>query len=483
MRAGSRTLAFAGLTFALIGCGGDADGARSGAPGTGPVAALTAQDVEAIREIGRNAVEEDGIVGIAVAVARDGRTVFAEGFGHADVARSVPVDENTIFDIASVGKQYTAVAILELAEQGKLDLDQRVRELVPELPEHFPDATIRQLLSMTSGFVSGELDEQNPPDDYGRKRYGLELLTDVELQTGEARFRPGEVFVYSNADYLVLGLVVEAAGGKRYDRFVRDELLDPIGLTEVSVLERVDGSRMSEAIRRTESGHSEVAYIDFTAFGGQGSICSSVVDLLRWSQALNAGRLVSAETLQAMRTPTTVRGEEAAVEMPYGHAQRLSRFFGHRKAGHTGTFDGGSAALYTYPDDGLEIAVISNTYGNGTPHAYTYEQAIARRLLEVTLPDIEAMVRPLSERQKQAAAGDYTMGGSTFTASFEGDTLVVLRDGEEQERLVHVGGLEFRRADRPEVIERFTMDGDRCGWWIYDVSGSYVEVVRRIPGR
>lgn len=479
MRTGLQILIIAALAASITGCGGGA----ASSTGNGSAPALTQKDFEAIREIGRKAVEEEGIVGISIAVAKDGKTIFAEGFGHADVERTVPVDKDTIFDIASAGKQFTAVAILKLAEQGKIDLDKRVREYVPELPENFPNATIRELLSMTSGFVSGDLEEQNPPEDYKRKRYGLELLTDIELQTGEAKFQPGETFVYSNANYLVLGIVVEVASGKRYDQYIREELLTPNGMNEIKVCERSEGARMSDAIQRTENGYSEVDFIDMTAYSGQGSICASVVDLLKWSGALNEGKLVSQRSLETMRTGATVRGDEISVEMPYGYAQRLSQFFGHRKVGHTGTFDGGSAALYIYPDDGLEIAVISNTYGSGTPHALKHEQAIARHLLKIEMPDIESMVKPLSEQQKQAVAGEYTTGSSTFTAEFDGDTLVAISNGKEQERLVHVGSLEFRRADRPEIIERFLMDGAKCGWWVYDASGSYVEVLRRVPDK
>ncbi len=483
MRTGLQTLAVAALAVAITGCGGGAGGNATTPTGGGSAPILTQKDFDAIREIGRKAVEEDGIVGISIAVSRNGQTVFAEGFGHADVERTVPVDEDTIFDIASAGKQFTAVAILKLAEQGKIDLDQRVREFVPELPEHFPNATIRELLSMTSGFVSGDLNEQEPPEDYKRKRYGLELLTDLGLQTGKAKFRPAETFVYANAGYLVLGIVVEAASGKRYDQYIREELLAPNGMGEITVCERAEGDPMAQGIQRRESDYSEVDFIDMTAYSGQGSICASVVDLLKWSQALNSGKLISQNSLKAMRTGATVRGDEASAEMPYGYAQRLSQFFGHRKVGHTGTFDGGSAALYIYPEDGLEIAVISNTYGSGTPHALKHEQAVARHLLKVELPDIEKMVQPLTEQQKQAVAGEYTTGSNTFTASFDGDTLVAVSNGKEQERLVHVGGLEFRRADRPEIIERFLMDGDKCGWWIYDVSGSYMEVLRRVEGK
>lgn len=118
----------------------------------GPARAPSSLDAAAtngIEEIARAAVAEDGIVGLAVAVAIDSHPVYQAGFGHADTERSIPVTEHTVFDIASTGKHFTAAAIMLLAERGQLSLDQRVREFVPELPAHFPDATIDQLLRRT----------------------------------------------------------------------------------------------------------------------------------------------------------------------------------------------------------------------------------------------------------------------------------------------------------------------------------------------
>ncbi|GJM19247.1 MAG: hypothetical protein DHS20C14_14600 [Phycisphaeraceae bacterium] len=466
-----------GVSIALLG-GGCAlpDAGRGAEPG---VLAWSEPIADEVRRIGQHAVEEDGMVGVAIGVAIDGRLVYTQGFGHADVGRTVPVEPATVFDIASVGKQFTAAAVLRLAEQGKLRLSQRARELVPELPEHFPNATIEELLRHTSGFVGGELDESDAPANYARRRYGVDLLTDIELQGGTAVYRVGESWVYCNPGYLVLGIVVEKASGMRYDEFVRTQLLAPIGLASVTVCERVEGPLMSNAIARTESGIAEVPFIDMTAYSGQGSICSSVVDLLAWSRALNTGRVIEPASLAQMRSPSRVRGDADVREVPYGMAQRLGAIGEHRKVGHTGTFDGGSAALAYYPDAGLEIAVLSNTRGNGTPHAYSIEAAIAKLVLGHEDPDVRALARPVTPAQRRAIEGVYTEGAVRFGAAIEADELVVTRNGKEIERLVHLGGMRFRRPDRPDIFEWFEMDGETAGWWVYSVSGNYVGVSRR----
>jgi CubicO group peptidase (beta-lactamase class C family) len=450
-------------------------------PPPAPAQAAFTDDLAArVRAIGERAVREDGVVGLSIGVAVDGEIVFAEGFGHADAERTVPTTAETMYDIASIGKQFTAAAIMRLVDDGRLTLDRRVREFIPSLPEHFPDGTIEQLLRHTSGFVSGTIDEMNPPEDYTRKRYGLELLTDVELQIGATRFGPEETFVYSNAGYLVLGLVVEAASGQRYDEFVRNELLLPNGLDEMTVCERATGARMSDSIRRSADGSvAPVPFIDMTAWSGQGSICSSAVDLLRWSNALNTGRIISPDSLAQMRSPSTVRGSHETASVPYGFAQRLGRLGTSTKVGHTGTFDGGSASLTYLPEAGVEVAVISNTGGVGTPHALRYELEIAKLLTGFVETPVESQRTALDASQGRMIEGVYT-DGREFRATTEEDALIVIRNGRAIERLTHIGGMRFRTAEQPDVLQSFHPDGDRAGWWVYEVRGSYLEVLRRV---
>lgn len=429
--------------------------------------------------MGQRAVDDEGIVGLSIGIAIDGEVVFAGGFGHADAERLRAVDEDTVYDIASVGKHFTAAAVLRLVEQGKLSLDARVRNLLPEIPAHFPNATVEQLLRHTSGFVSGDLDELDPPESFRREKRGLEVLDDPGLTTGSVRFEPGRTWVYSNSGYLVLGVLVEKVAGKTYPEVILNDLLAPIGVTGMTVGDRAAGSRMSESLRRTEDGVAAVPLIHMSAYGGAGSVCSSVMDLLRWSRALNAGEVVSPESLRQMRSPSVVRGDVSTAEIPYGMAQRMGTLGGFEKVGHTGTFDGGSAVLAYYPEAALEIAVLSNTRGEGAPHAREIESRIARLLLGLEEEDTLVPV-PITAEETQAIEGLY-MDRATYEAKVENDEVVIESSDRELGRLLHVGDLRFRNLSRPEVEEWFLMDGDRAGWWAVAYNGFLGEVSRRVP--
>ena len=399
-------------------------------------------------------------------------------FGHVDAGATVPAEADTIYDVASVGKQFTAAAVMRLVEQGRLSLDARVREIIPELPANFPDATVDQLLRHVSGFVEAEFDELDPPAYAAHKRYGVELLSDPGLRGGRALFEPGETWVYCNPGYLVLGIVIERASGERYDGFVRDELLAPIGLAAIRVCERAEFPRMSPALHRTAEGAREVPFIDMTHYGGQGSICSSAPDLLRWSHALNTGRIVCAESLALMRSHSVVTGRHDDALVPYGMGQRLGELVGHRRVGHSGTFEGGSSVLMHYADDRLDIAVIVNTAGSGVPHALSLETLIAKAIFAIRDPDVRSLEVPLSDDAKARIRGVYS-NGDRLEARFENNDLLVFRGGEQIERLVHVGGLRFRNLETPDAFEWFVPDGDRAGWWMYSLSGNFLDVLRR----
>ncbi len=432
---------------------------------------------ERVRQIAQRAIDEGGIVGLSVGIAIDGELVYAHGFGFADLERTRGAHEGTVYDIASTGKQFTAAAILRLVEDGKLSLDDSIKQVVPQAPAHFPDATIEQLLRHTSGFAAGRLDELNPPAGLDKKRTGLEVLDDVELNEGSIKFGAGETWKYCNPGFLMLGVAVEAASGEAYPDYLTNRLLRPAGLDGIVVGDRAPASIMADSIHRSPEGIERVPLIHMSVYAGQGSVCSSVVDLLGWQHALNEGRIVTKASLKQMRSPTLVHGASATGEIPYGMALRLGTLGDRAKIGHTGTYDGGSAALAHYPGDGLSIAVLTNTYGKGVPHALSIEAQIAALMLGLTQETPEA--QSLTPAQIEQIQGDYHDGGVyTARASTDGMLEVLYKD-KIIERFAHAGGLRFVMIDKPTTRCWFILDGDRAGWWPLERYGFLMGVARR----
>lgn len=440
---------------------------------------LSSAKLDEAREIARQAVANEGIVGLSIAVAIGDKIALVEGYGHLDLEKTRSATADTIYDIASIGKQFTAAAVLQLVDDGKLYLNDQIGNVVPATPEYFPNATIYELLHHTSGFVSGKLDELNPPPGLEKPRSGLEVLDDVGLQQGHIEFGRSETFQYSNSGYLLLGLAVESVSVRPYPEFVRDRLFTPAGMRNATVYDRSEEADMADSLHRSDEGVRRVPLIHMSVYAGQGSICSSVIDLIRWNNALERGEILAASSMREYRSTGRVRGYAGNADMPYGAGQRLGSFHGHRKVGHTGTYDGGSAVLATYPDADLTIAVLTNTNGRGVPHARTIESRVAALLLGVEDPVEPPTARPVPADVRSRIEGIYNGGNNHYEARFIDDALHVLLGDKTVGSLVWVGGMEFRDPDNPSVRDWFIMDGEVAGWWVYEVDGMCMNVSRR----
>jgi N-acyl-D-aspartate/D-glutamate deacylase len=294
--------------------------------------------------------------GAAVIVVRDGVVVKRVAYGRSDLANGVPIETDTAFNLASVSKQFTAMAILMLAEEGRLAYDDPIVRFLPELARFGEGVSIRHLLTHTSGL----------PDYYdvmvevsGVERPHTRHALDVYSRWGEPRFAPGERYEYSNPGYELLALIIERASGRRYAEFVQERIFAPLGMAGTVVFDE----RTPEIPKRAYGYHREgegFALDDdhpLNAVIGSGGIYSTAEDLVRWDQALQDERLVRADTLaEAFRPMRLTSGEQ----YPYGFGWSLEPHLGRRCISHTGSWLGFRAAIARYPDDHLSVIVLSN---------------------------------------------------------------------------------------------------------------------------
>ena len=216
----------------------------------------------------------------------------AQGFGLASLDLAVPIDPAHVFEIGSVTKQFTAAAILRLAEEGKLALDDPITKLLPDLPAAYQAITLTHLLTHTSGVPSyTDFPEWRP-----RWREDMSLETLIGLfRDKPLDFVPGQSWKYSNSGYILLGAAIEKASGKSYEDYVEQELFAPLGMTSTRYghqEEVVAGRAVGYA--KGADGWSNAPYLSLTQPYAAGSLMSTVDDLARWSDALEAGKAVSA---------------------------------------------------------------------------------------------------------------------------------------------------------------------------------------------
>lgn len=316
--------------------------------------AVTAQPADTLDAFVVREMTARHIPGLALAVVRNGRTVLARGYGHADLAHGVPVTDSTAFLIASVTKSFTAVAVLMLVEDGRVGLDDPVGQHVPDLPAAWQPATVRQLLQHTSGINSFTEHDAPPcpaPCAPDRVRTPRDVLAEVACLPLD--FAAGTDMSYSNTGYVLLGLLVEAVSGQPYEAFLRERILAPLGMARTQMLEA------SAVVPRLARGYfwDGAGYRQAPELGGgvefaSGGLVSTVHDLARWAAALGAARLLRPETWAMAWTPAT--------GAPYGMGFALRELAGHRHVGHTGGGPGAATALAHFPDDGLTVIVLTN---------------------------------------------------------------------------------------------------------------------------
>jgi CubicO group peptidase (beta-lactamase class C family) len=294
--------------------------------------------------------------GAAVIVIQEGKILKKAGYGMADLERGVPIETDTAFRLASVSKQFTAMAIMLLEEEGRLGFDDPVARFLPELSRFGNDLTIRHLLTHTGGL----------PDYYdvmvqvsGVERPLTKHALDVFSGWGEPLFAPGERYEYSNPGYELLALIAERASGRKFPEFVAERIFAPLGMTRSVVVDERGPRIAKRALGYRKSGDAFEEYDDdpLNYIFGSGGIYSTVEDLYHWDQALYTEQLVRAETLAEAFSPVRYNSGE---EYPYGFGWRLTDHLERRRVAHAGGWVGFSTFIARYVDDGLGVVVLTN---------------------------------------------------------------------------------------------------------------------------
>jgi len=316
-----------------------------------PAFAPAARPAGSVDDYIRAEMTKRRIPGLALVVVNDGQVVKMEGYGVATLEHNVPVTPDTVFELASVTKSFTAAAIMRLTEQGKVALDRRIATYLPGSPPAWKDITVRHLLTHTACLADifhgfGSLGIQL---DYATKDMFEAAAHDPMSCI------PGTKYQYSDVGYFLLGMIVENASGQRYRDFLRDQFFGPLGMTATSVLDqwavvknRASGYTIHDG---TTVNIRRVQQVELPSHFG---IFSTVRDLAKWDQALTAGRALEASSLAAMWIPATLAH---GGRWPYGFGWKLGEWEGHRTISHGGY----TGTEYTrFPDEKLTVIVLTN---------------------------------------------------------------------------------------------------------------------------
>jgi len=342
-------------------------------------------------------LQRTGTPGATLAIYRDGVAIYQHAYGVSDLQRKVPTTLSTHYEIGSITKQFTAAAILQLQEAGKLDIDATLATYLPEAP-HAKEVTLKQLLSHTSGMP--EYLDGPDVEAWAVKPASFEQII-ARIKDKPLDFSPGSHWSYSNSGYAMLGRVIELTSHESYEHYVKTHLLAKAGMKQTfTVADETSIAGMAKGYRHTD-GKLEVApTIHATVGWAAGNLISTVDDLERWNVALSSGKIVSAADYALMKTPVPGSTD-------YGLGLFIDTLDEQPRIGHTGGSFGFTTSNQYFPKQGIQVIAFSNSGDNPEPG-----QMLVTATFEAMYPQIAAAAR-------KPAPGELAATTSMVRTAFE----------------------------------------------------------------
>lgn len=316
----------------------------------------------------RAEMQNEQIPGLALLIVRNGRVERAQGYGYANVELKVPVTPETLFQSGSMGKQFTAMAVMMLAEQGKLSLEDPLSRFFPEAPASWAQVKVKHLLSHTGGFT-------DYPEGFDKRRdYTEEELLKI-VEAIPLAFPPGTDWSYSNLGYVTLGIVIHRVSGEFYGDLLREQVFEPLGMTTTRIISEAEIiPNRAAGYRLQQGGLNNQKWVSPTLnTTADGSLYFSILDLARWDEALREGKLIRKASYEQMWTPFPLDNGQPN-RRGYGFGWVIASVNGHTVIEHEGAWQGFTTNISRYPDDKLTIAVLTNQ-GAADPDVITHHVA------------------------------------------------------------------------------------------------------------
>lgn len=293
--------------------------------------------------------------GASILIARDGQVIFRGNYGIATQQKGAPISSDTVFDIASLSKAFTATLALMLAEEGKLTLDDPLAKHLPEISGYKETITLRHMMQHTSGLPSFDEDEERTGT-----QFTPEQVLAWHARQKRLRFPPGARYEYSNSGYVLLSIIIERLAGKPFPEFLRERIFLPLGMTRSTL--RVAAAQIpgrATGYRRSNAGFLVVSDSDGLRVQGDGGIHSTADDLLLWAEAWRTGQLLAPHSAQAAVAPAQLNDGKRT---GYGLGWGLGRMEGRAMMSHGGISRGFKSYLALFParEGSLTVIVLAN---------------------------------------------------------------------------------------------------------------------------
>jgi CubicO group peptidase (beta-lactamase class C family) len=452
------------LVLLSLACSGGTSGSGAGG-GNADRQAL----VGLIDSIVSQPISDGKAAGAAIMVVKGNDTIAYQGFGKADLEWDVPMHHDAVFEIGSVTKQFTGAAIMQLVEQGKVDLDADITTYV-DFPTKGRKIAVRQLLDHTSGIrgytetpsLRARFRDDLPPDS---------ILALVAKEPFD--FEPGEQEVYNNSAFFLAGRIIEKVSGLTYADYLQQNFFDKLGMDRTSycsvtkvVKQRAHGYEPDSA------GLNVKGYISHSWPYAAGSLCSSVGDLLKWNRALHGGQVLGAEAYAELIRPGTLND---GTTLRYAKGLALTDLAGRRAIWHDGGINGFISLNRYLPDDSLHVIVLWNSANEGLD--------VGEAIIEAVLGKKVAEGQTFEGDLGQFAGEWHGVGRGqpmemTVAVDSAGNLTTQIKGSKELDTLRYVGGDEFH-VGQTRAILKFDRTNGVPSRLRFDMGYAYLFLTRK----
>jgi CubicO group peptidase (beta-lactamase class C family) len=403
-------------------------------------------------------LKKNQIPGCAVIVRHNGKVVVCEGYGVANVEHDVRVTPQTVFQSGSIGKQFTAMAIMMLIEEKKVALEDPISKYL-DVPENWSAIRVRHLLTHTSGL--GDYPESfSLQRDYTEDEL-LKMLTAQRLA-----FAPGEKWSYSNLGYVTLGILIHKVSGEFWSDFLQQRVFAPLGMKHTRVISEADiiPNRAAGYVFKNGALKNQQWVSPTVNHTADGSLYFTVEDLAKWDEALDTRKLIRHASYEQMWTAVKLNNGTTA---PYGFGWRIAKTdSGHGLLEHGGAWQGFASYIVRYPEDRLTVAVLCNRAGASASY-------IAKRIAGFYVPSVAPRVRraiKLDPAILSSYTGEYRLEDRfTIKVSLADDRLETMWLGEKI-TLISESETDF-----------FQEDSDRTFRFVRDAGGKVTSLIISVP--
>lgn len=359
--------------------------------------------------------------GVSFLIAKDGKTIYRKAFGMANLELNVPMTPDNVFEIGSITKQFTAIAILMLEEQGKLKVEDDITKFIPDYPTKGKKITIHQLLNHTSG-IKSYTNMQSFMTLARKDMSPVELMDAFKNEPME--FEPGEQFNYNNSGYILLGYIIEVASGETYEQFIQKHIFDKLGMTNSVYGSKVNlVSNRATGYSETETGFRNAEYLSMTLPYAAGSLMSTTDDLLKWQNALNNHTLIKKTTYDKAINGSKLNNGEP---ISYGYGLSKESVNGSPSIQHGGGIFGYTTMGIYLPEEKVFVSGLTNCDCKNITDVTT---AIAAIAIGKPFPNKKDAIK-LTEAEQQKWLGAYLFEGNVVRhISLENGQLYSLREG------------------------------------------------------